>query len=81
MHIVAPTLPASHRGRPLACRQALDEPFRRIAAAEPGRAWTGDESAVWPLRKAARRAGWEIDEIDGALARLAETVWEERGRG
>lgn len=74
MRIAAPTLPTDHPDRPLACEEALHEPFYSIASIDPDHAWTGDESAVWPLRKAAHLAGWEVDEIDSSLARLAATL-------
>lgn len=74
MRIAAPPIPPDHPDRPIACEEALHEPFYAIASTDTDHAWTGDESALWPLRKSARLAGWDVDEIDAALARLAGTV-------
>ena len=74
MSIAAPALSPDHPDRALACEEAIYAPFYSIAATDPDHAWAGDESALWPLRKAAVAAGWTIDEVDQALARLAGTV-------
>lgn len=76
MQITAPSLPSNHPDRPLACEEALHEGFYGIAAHFRRRRWAGDESELWPLRREARAAGWEVDEIDAALGRLAKHVPE-----
>lgn len=74
MQIDPPRLPADHPDRALAAEEALHEEFYSIVAVDPLHAWEGDESVLWPLRKAAVDAGWSVEETDAAMARLAVTV-------
>jgi len=63
--------PRNHPDRPIHCEEALEPFFRALADTEPAAHWNGDESEFWPLRRDARKAGWEPDEIDRALLSLA----------
>ena len=56
------------------CQFALEPAFQALFGAHAAGEVTGDESLFWPLRAAARKAGWSVQEIDAALAGLAVQV-------
>lgn len=74
MKIDPPRTPIAHPDRLLACEEALSEPFYAIVEREPSHPWVGDESALWPLRRSAVAAGWQIGEVEQAIERLIETL-------
>jgi hypothetical protein len=74
MMIDPPSVDTDHPDRAIACEEALAVAFYRAVDVFPRHAWRGDESALWPVRRLAKTAGWGVDEIDAALDRLVETV-------
>ncbi|MCC6479987.1 MAG: hypothetical protein IT552_12355 [Sphingomonadaceae bacterium] len=68
--MIKPPIP-NHPDRAIHCQEALEPLFRSLVETEPYTNWQGDESEFWPLRRDAKKAGWEPGEIDTALTALA----------